>query len=69
MENDGKVKLWTYLVPVTILLLKVGCCFESSLHLCQLGKIMTSHLLKELSSVTALTYAALLSTVNSILVI
>jgi hypothetical protein len=69
MENDGKAKLWAYLLPLAVSLFKVDCCIESLLHLCRLGKIMASCCLRELPSITALTYAALLSAVNGILAI
>jgi hypothetical protein len=69
VKNDGKAKLWAYLVPFAISLFKVGCRIESSLCLCWLRKIMASCCLRELPSITALTYAALLSAVNGILAI
>ncbi len=65
MENDDKAKHWSYLVLLAISLFKVGCCVESSLRLCQLGKIMASHCLRELPSITAPTYATLLSEVDN----
>jgi hypothetical protein len=69
VENNGKGRLRTYLVPLAILLFKVGICVESSLCLRWLGEILASHCLKELPSVAALTYAALLSAGDSILAI
>jgi hypothetical protein len=69
MENDGKAKLWAYLVPLAVSLSKVGCHIKSSLHLCWLGKIVASCCLRKLPSITAPTYAALLSAVDSVLAI
>jgi hypothetical protein len=69
VENDGKTKLWAYLVPLAVSLFKVGCHIKSSLHLCWLRKIMASCCLRELPSITAPTYAALSSRVDSILAI
>jgi hypothetical protein len=69
VENNGKAKLWAYLFPLAVSLFKVGCRIESSLRLCQLRKIMGSCCLKELPSITAPTYAALLSAVDGILAI
>ncbi len=40
VENDGKAKLWAYLIPLAVTLFKVGCHIESFLHLCWLRKIM-----------------------------
>jgi hypothetical protein len=69
VENNSKAKLWAYLIPLAVSLFKVGCCIKSSLHLCQLRKIMASHCLRELPSITAPTYAAPLSAINGILAI
>jgi hypothetical protein len=66
VENDGKAKLWAYLVPLAVSLFKVCCRIKSSLRLCWLGKIMASHCLRELPSITSLTYTTLLSTVDGI---
>jgi hypothetical protein len=58
MENGGKAKLRAYLILLVVSLFKVGCRIKSSFCLCRLGKIMTSRCLRELPSITALTYAA-----------
>jgi hypothetical protein len=61
VESNGKLKLWTYLVPIAVLLFKVGCCIEG-----QVREILTSCCLRELPSITRLTYTALLSVVDRI---
>jgi hypothetical protein len=62
--NDGKSKLWTHLVPITVPLFKVGCHIKG-----QVRKIVTYCWLRGLSSITAPTYTALSSAVNRILAI
>jgi hypothetical protein len=66
VENDGKTKLWAYHGLLAISLFRVGCGVESSLHFCRLRKIMASCCLRELPSITALTYATLSSVVDGI---
>jgi hypothetical protein len=62
--NNGKSKLWTYLVPIAVLLFKVGCRIEGRVRV-----IVTSPQLRELSSITVLTYTTLSSVVGCILAI
>jgi hypothetical protein len=69
IENEGKEKLWAYLIPIVVSLFKIGCHIESSLRLCWLKKIMTLCCLRELLFITAPTYATLLSAVEGILAI
>jgi hypothetical protein len=69
MKNNRKAKLWAYLVLLAVSIFKAGCGVKSSFCLCRLRKIMASCHLRELPSITALTYAALLSTVDGILAI
>jgi hypothetical protein len=64
--NEGKTMLWIYLVPLAVSLFKIGCCIKSSLRLCWLRKIMASCCLRELPSITTLTYATLSNAVDDI---
>jgi hypothetical protein len=66
VENNSKAKLQAYLILLVVSLFKVGCRIESSLRLCWLMKIMASHCLREIPSLSAPTYAALSSMVNVI---
>jgi hypothetical protein len=60
------MKLWTYLVPIAVTLLKVGCYVESCLQLWQLRELFHFRCLRELPSVAVLTYTALLGAINGI---
>jgi hypothetical protein len=65
-EHDNNTKLRTYLVPIAITLLKVGCCVESCLCCWRLRELFHSRCLRELPSVAVLTYTALLGVINGI---
>ncbi len=64
VESNGKSKLWIYLFPVTVSIVKVGCRVEG-----QLRESLTSCRLRELPSITRPTYTALSSKVDHILVV
>jgi hypothetical protein len=68
-EHINKAKLWTYLVPVVVTLLKVGCCVESCLRCWRLRELFHFCRLRELLSVAVSTYTALLGTIDRILTI
>ena len=65
-ENNSKTKLWTYLIPLTVSLLKVGCCIESSLCQYWLREILPYCCLRELLSKATSTYSMLVSAVKGI---
>jgi hypothetical protein len=66
VEDDSKDKLQTYLVPLVVSLLKVGCYVKSSLRRCQLREILAYCCLRELLSKTTSTYSALASAVKDV---
>jgi hypothetical protein len=47
-KNDRRAKLRTYLLSLTVSLLKVGCCIESFLHRCWLREILAYCCMREL---------------------
>jgi hypothetical protein len=61
VESNGKSKLWTYLFPISVSVFKVGCPVKGRVR-----KILTSHCLKELLSITRPTYTALSSAVDRV---
>jgi hypothetical protein len=65
-EHNNKTKLWTYLVPIAVTLLKVGCCVKSCLRCWRLRELFHFRHLRELPSVAALTYTAFLGTIDGI---
>jgi hypothetical protein len=68
-EHNDKTKLWTYLVPIAVTLLKVGCCVESCLRCRQLRELFHFHCLRELPSVAVSIYTALLGMIDGILTV
>ncbi len=60
------MKLRTYLVPIVVTLLKVGCYVESCLQLWRLRELFHFRRLRELPSVAALTYTAFLGVIDGI---
>ncbi len=65
-KNDSKDKLQTYLVPLTVSLLKVGCRIESSLCHCWLREILAYCCLRELPSKASSTYSLHASAVEGV---
>jgi hypothetical protein len=65
-EHKKKTKLRTYLVPIAVALLKVGCCVESRLRRWRLRDLFCFCLLRELPRIAASTYTALLGAINGI---
>jgi hypothetical protein len=59
MESAFKAKLRTYLVPIMVSILRVGCQVEGRLR-----EILASHQLSALLSISQPTFTALLSAVN-----
>jgi hypothetical protein len=68
-EHNDKTKLRTYLVPIAITLLKVGCCVESCLRRWRLRKLFHFLCLRELPSVAVSTYTALSGAIDGILTV
>jgi hypothetical protein len=68
-EHSNKTKLWTYLVPIAVTLLKVSCCIESCLRRWRLRELFHFRRLRELPSIAVLTYTALLGIINGILTV
>jgi hypothetical protein len=65
-ERNDKTKLQTYLVPIAVTLLKVGCHVESCLRPWRLRELFHFHRLRELPSVAVSTYTALLGRIDGI---
>jgi len=65
-EHNNKMKLWTYLVPIAVTLLKVGCCVESCLCCWRLRELFHFRHLMELPSVAVSTYTALSGAIDGI---
>jgi hypothetical protein len=65
-EHNDKTKLWTYLVPIAVTLLKVGCCVKSCLRRWRLRELFHFRCLRELPSVAVSTYTALSGAINGI---
>jgi hypothetical protein len=57
-EHDNNMKLRTYLLPIAVTLLKVGCYVKSCLQLWRLRELFHFRRLRELPSIAALTYTA-----------
>jgi hypothetical protein len=62
--SNSKSRLWTHLVPIAVSIYKVGCRIKGRVR-----EILASCCLRELPSITRLTYTALSSVVNRILAI
>jgi hypothetical protein len=60
------MKLWTYLVPIAVTLLKVGCYVESRFRLWRLRELFCFHHLRELPRIVVSTYTALSGAINGI---
>jgi hypothetical protein len=65
-KHTDKTKLRTYLVPIAVTLLKVGCCVESCLRRWQLRELFHFCCLREPPSVAVSTYTALLGAIDGI---
>jgi hypothetical protein len=59
MEATIKSKLWTYLIPFAVSVLRVGCRVEGGLR-----EILASHQLRELPPISRPTFTALSSVIN-----
>ncbi len=57
--TNSKSKLRTYLVPIGVSIIKVGCCVEGRMR-----EILASHHLRELLSISRPTYTTLSSAVD-----
>jgi hypothetical protein len=68
-EHNDKMKLQTYLIPIAVNLLKVGCCVKSCLRCWWLRELFNFCRLRELPSVIVSTYTALLGVIDGILTV
>jgi hypothetical protein len=60
------MKLWVYLIPIAVILLKVGCYVEFCLRCWQLRELFHFRCLRDLPNVAVSTYTALLGAINGI---